>query len=261
MTRLRAVRTALVAVASGLILVATASAETRFDVQLPGPAEAVVLEASVFNGALSVESLPEGETRIEVVLESDSLDDGEALEVEEQAGLWTVPAIGLTVETLENRAVLKTRWTRPLGVRLRVPRQARLELQTVMGGDVELRGLHGSIEIKANNSNVVGRALGGPLVVSSIEGSIDVEFAAVKVAPAASLVTWSGDVRVVLAPKVGVDLRLKAVSGEIDSDVPLATPVAAGNPRQRSELRGRVGSGGADVRMESYKGSLTVRRP
>ncbi|MEM6704391.1 MAG: hypothetical protein AAF690_16860 [Acidobacteriota bacterium] len=239
------------------LFAAAAAAETRFTVPLPGPGEAVVLEASVFNGALRIESLPAGATQIEVTLGN----EGDPLPVEEEQGLWAVPAIGLTVETLENRAVLKTRWTRPLIVRLGVPRQARLELQTVMGGDVELRDLDGAIEIKANNSDVVGRSLGGPIVVSSIEGSIDIEFAAVKVAPAASLVTWSGDVRVVLAPEVGVDLRLKAVSGEIDSDVPLAAPAAAGNPRQRSELRGRVGSGGADVRMESYKGSLTVRRP
>ena len=222
-----------------LLLAAGVRADTRFSFEMPGPDHAIVLEASVLNGSLVIE--PGDGNQVEVILDH----DGEALAVKEEPGMWTVSAVGMTVETLENRAVLKTRLARPLSVRLRVPQRAMLKLQTAMGGDLTLSGMQGAIEIKANNSNVTATGVSSAIVVSSIEGLIDVDFASVDVASAASLVTWSGDVRVSLPSTLGVDLRVKAVRGEVDSDVPLAAPASGGsNPRQKAELRGRVGQRG-----------------
>ncbi len=251
------IRVPVAAACAALFLgsVTAALGETRFEVDLPGPAASVVLEASVLNGALQVS--PSEGNRLVVVIDEPAA----PLEVTSEAGSWVVPDIGLVVETQDNRAVLKTRWTRPLALRLLVPQRAMLKLEMVMGGDLFLDQMQGAIEVRGNNSNVRAAGVHGPIVVSSVQGSIDVEFARVDAAAAASLVTWSGDVAVRLAPGVGLDLRLKTVRGEVDSDVPLAASALGPNPRRRSELQGRVGSGGADLRMESYSGRLIVRLP
>ena len=100
-------------------------------------------------------------------------------------------------------------------------------------GGLELRNVHGSLEARAGSGNITaeGQATGGWM-----------------------LRTGSGDVQLRLPRDASFDLDAHTSSGSIN----LSHPVTVQGSLGRKEVRGKVGSGGVPVQVETGSGNILI---
>ena len=171
---------------------------------------------------------------------------------------------------------------------IEVPAEAMLDL-TSGSGDLSLEGVHGTIGLQTGSGNIVAHgaagaltlrtgsgdvranALSGTLNTRSGSGDLRVEgnfsqldahtgsgslnLSAGNLQNGANLSSGSGDVNLRLARTTHADLRVSTGSGSIHSDLPIASQGEAG---ERHNLNGTLNGGGAQIRISTGSGSVSL---
>lgn len=110
----------------------------------------------------------------------------------------------------------KYQWAAEFDVK--VPANARLVLRSQSGGDIEVTGMSGDVEIyNTMGGGVVLRQVTGPTVVEVLDGDIDVTYAAPPQQPA-SFTSRSGEIVIQLPSAAKSTLKLRAHTGAIYTD-------------------------------------------
>lgn len=109
---------------------------------------------------------------------------------------------------------------------------------TTGSGDTEVRGIDGALAIDTGSGEVVVE--GNPRAPWKVE-------------------TSSGDVRLRLPPGIGFEVDLSTSSGDIELGRPVQTVVQGRVSRDEDRVVGRVGPGGAMVRVSTGSGDVTIR--
>lgn len=160
--------------------------------------------------------------------------------------------------------------------------EGQVELSTV-SGDVRGLRLTGTVSAQSVSGDVRLREVGGALSVESVSGSVELTDAKVTSLRGESvsgdlvyrgaldargrytMQSHSGDVLLVLPDGAKADISAKTFSGSIESDFPLVTGGGTGDDpsrRRRDRMRFALnGGGGAIVDLETFSGSLILRRP
>lgn len=158
------------------------------------------------------------------------------------------------------------------GFTIKVPARTDLVLSTVLDGDVEVRGVEGTFDVR----NVTGRVgiidAAGSGEARSVSGGVTVAFRRHPDGPC-SFRSVSGDVEVDLPGEPSADLRFKTINGGIYSDfevtaLPKAAPVRQERPGKggRFVYRSdgfdgvRVGRGGPEIRLETLTGDILIAK-
>jgi hypothetical protein len=157
----------------------------------------------------------------------------------------------------------------------------RVEVSSV-SGDVSAKRLAGTVSVSSVSGDVRLREVSGSLTVESVSGSIDIADAkatSVKSETVSGDVTYrgtldargryamqshSGDVTMMLPEGTKADISAKTFSGSIESEFPLVTGGAGEDVSRKRRDRMRFtlgGGGGATVDLETFSGSLILRRP
>jgi hypothetical protein len=89
-----------------------------------------------------------------------------------------------------------------------------------VSGDVRLDSVGGDVRIQSVSGDVGVRSVGGSLVAKSV--SCDLRVDSIR-AGHAELTSISGDIEIGIAPGSSVDVDASSVSGDLSSDVPLAS--------------------------------------
>jgi hypothetical protein len=190
--------------------------------------------------------------------------------VPRRARVWvkTVSA-GIEVSDLEGEVDL----TSVSGAE-RVSGPLRVVTAETMDGAITVEGAgHGVMRLRTGDGRIAVRAGGGDLTAVSVGGDIDVQsprldrarlesvsgtvaFAG-NLAPAATLEleSHSGDVLVTFEGAVNAEFDLTSVTGIVHNQLSRGAEPLKGKPLQFT-----VGSGGAQVVIRSFKGTVTVRR-
>lgn len=154
-------------------------------------------------------------------------------------------------------------------IELRVPGDAALDLSTVNDGEIVVDGVRGDFRIAHVNGPVTLRALRGAGRASTVNGELDVAFAAVPMTETA-FETVNGDISVTFPSALSGDLEFKTMRGEIWTDFD-TTPLPMRSVDERSTSRGRVvfhaerhtsvrvASGGPTHAFETLNGDIYVR--
>jgi hypothetical protein len=158
------------------------------------------------------------------------------------------------------------------GFTLKVPVRTNLVLSTVLDGDVEVRGVEGTFDVR----NVTGRVLlhdaAGSGEASSVSGGVTIAFRRHPDGPC-FFKSVSGDVEVDFPGQPSADFRIKTMNGEVYSDfdvthLPKTPPVReerreeGGKYVYRSDAAYgvRVGKGGPEIKLETLTGDILIAR-
>lgn len=156
--------------------------------------------------------------------------------------------------------------------RIRLPREARLELTTV-SGDVQVRGTGGRFGLKGVSGDVTLEGFAGEVRVQTVsgdvrlrrvEGRLEVESKSGDVSLSAagpvsgSLASKSGDVRLELKAEADLLLDLECEDeGEIEFDTGLKHEIIEQSERR---LRVRIGAGTRELKVRTSDADIAVRR-
>ncbi|HSH45959.1 MAG TPA: DUF4097 family beta strand repeat-containing protein [Longimicrobiales bacterium] len=132
----------------------------------------------------------------------------------------------------------------------------RLEVVSV-NDDVAVTGVRGDVTIEATNGDIVMRDMASAAVqASTVNG--DVEYTGTIADDGRySLTTHNGDIILATPASANATVEVVTVQGDFESAFPVRM---AGGSRDR-QFEFTLGTGSARVRVESFNGSIRIRRP
>lgn len=153
---------------------------------------------------------------------------------------------------------------------IRVPRDVRLRLCTINGGDVIVTGTQGDFDVSNVNGLIDMRRVAGSGRAHTVNGPVTVTFTA-NPKQATSFKSVNGNVDVSFVDGLSADLSMKTFNGGLFTDFDVqALPgvVSAAGERRNGRFvyraneftRVRVGSGGPNITFETLNGSVRARR-
>lgn len=154
----------------------------------------------------------------------------------------------------------KSRNERDLGVvdfTLAVPRGAHLDGVHLVNGSLEVEEVNGDIQAKTVNGAITARGLRGQVDLASVNGRVESGIERLDTAKPVSVKTVNGALELTLPSDAGAQLSARTVHGGLESDFDIT--VRSTGFRGHS-LEGRLGQGGAPVRLETVNGGIRIRR-
>lgn len=136
---------------------------------------------------------------------------------------------------------------------VRVPAGVVFEGDNV-NGSVEATGLSAGVDLKTVNGGVTLETSGGDARAETVNGGIQATVRGTGTG-ALSFETVNGSITVTLSPGIGAAFEAETVNGSISSDFPI-TLSGRINPRH---MRGQIGQGGRELRLETTNGSIRLR--
>lgn len=175
--------------------------------------------------------------------------DGKSLEVECVSGKAVIEsgAPAIDVECVSGDVDLRVTKVTP---------DSRLHAQTV-SGDIEANGVGGRVKLETVSGN--GRANGREVQEfegGSVSGDIELH-AALAAHGRFKASTMSGDIRAQLQPDISARFEAETFSGDIESDFGTVKRPEFG---PGSSLDAHVGDGDAEVSVETFSGSISLRK-
>lgn len=140
---------------------------------------------------------------------------------------------------------------------LTVPRGSNIDEINLINGDLNIAGVAGPVKASSINGRVTASGLSGPVNLSVINGRLEATLDRLSGSGAVNLSSVNGPLVVTLPSDANATLRASTVHGGITNDFNL--PVRVGEYVGR-DLEGRLGQGGANVRLNNVNGSVQIRR-
>jgi DUF4097 and DUF4098 domain-containing protein YvlB len=141
---------------------------------------------------------------------------------------------------------------------LKVPSQASLQKVENVNGNLELEGVRGTIHASTVNGRLTAKAVGGDGHFDTVNGSVEIVVSTLADVKSVSIYTVNGKVDLTLPAKANADVTASTVNGGIHTDPGLSVrrtgPVG-------SEVKGRLGEGGAKVHAETVNGAIRIHSP
>jgi len=135
--------------------------------------------------------------------------------------------------------------------------RGRVSATTVNEG-IRIAGTTGEIVAETTNGDIVLERIGAGMVdVSTVNGDVRAE----TTLPAGAKVrveTHNGDITMIVPENTGATFTVRTHSGDFHSNLPTKT---VGEPRRGRRTIYTLGDGGADVELQSFGGTIRLRRP
>lgn len=116
--------------------------------------------------------------------------------------------------------------------------------------EIDFDGCH---EIKLKNVT-------GPLVVSTINGGVDVVFSEISKDKPISIATVNGEVDVTLPAKAGIDVDMSTVNGNMYSDFDFPQDSKDMHRVGGSSIHGQLNGGGTDLKLSTVNANIYLRK-
>ena len=214
------------------------------------------------------ESLPiEGYNGTEIIITASGLsgygdDRAKGLKPVYAAGVDNT-GVGVAMEKNGNHISLRCLlpFTKSGDYKLKVPENMALEItrDCARGGETTISNIKNEIEFKGCH-DISLKNVSGPLVISTISGSVNVTFTELSKDKSISIASVSGEVDVTLPAKTGFNLEMGVVSGNMYSDFDFP---ASNNDMRRvggGNIRAQINGGGVDVKLHSVSGNIYLRK-
>jgi hypothetical protein len=148
-----------------------------------------------------------------------------------------------------------------------VPRESSLGLEVRDGGNIEVHGVTGEVEVANRNGSVELSGLAGAAVVHARNGSIRASFDEVPAELPMSFSTLNGSVDVTFPEPPPAEVKIRYNRGGVESDFPivsvagdLSANTTGLDGRATRLLEGRIGVGGPRYYFHTANGTVYLRQ-
>ena len=212
------------------------------------------------NGDVSIEVWDRDAVRVVAVKEASSQERMDAMTVDIDAG-----SDAIRIET-RYRKHERGHWDRhtfwsdrghsEVEYTLTVPRLARLDGIDLVNGSLVVIGVDGDVNAECVNGSIRVQEATGDIDLSTVNGGIELYYDDAEPVREVELESVNGGIELILSPSSSAFVRAETVNGRISNDFGLE--VKKGRYVGAS-MRGDIGGGGAEIRMETVNGGITVR--
>jgi len=170
--------------------------------------------------------------------------------------------LAVSMEKNGNRITLRCLLpiTQSAGYKIKVPESIALEItrDCAKSGNTTISNIKNEVEFKGCHDVTLSKVT-GPIVISTIDGNVNVVFTEVAKDKPISISSVSGEVDVTMPARTPFSLEMGTVSGQMYSDFDF--PV--NNDMKRvggGKLRADFNGGGTAIRLHSVSGSVYLRK-
>lgn len=216
------------------------------------------VSVSNVNGSITVEAWDKNEIRLEATKIADSKETLAEVEikVDSQPNNFSVEA-DYDSWNSRNRNSWKNYKKLEVQFRLKVPRNAVLDEIESVNGSVTISNFTNIVKASAVNGQVRALSLRGTANLSTVNGTVSVDYDKLDSGNKVTLETVNGRVDLLIPSDSNATVKADTVNGRIENDFGL--PVRKGEYVGK-DLYGRIGSGEAQIRLNSVNGHLFVKR-
>lgn len=216
------------------------------------------VSVSNVNGSITVEAWDRDEVKLEATKIADSKESlaDVDIKVESTADSFSVEADYKSWKWNDKRNENRSRKLE-VEFKLSVPRTAVLNEVETVNGSVTVSNFTNVTKISAVNGDVTATNLRGAANLSTVNGTVTADFDRVDGASKISLSTVNGTVSLIVPSDVNATIKADSLNGNITNDFGL--PVRKGQYVGR-DLYGRVGTGEAQIKLNSVNGKLSIGR-
>ena len=145
--------------------------------------------------------------------------------------------------------------------KIKVPDNFSIEIDNDCGhsGNVTVENMKGEVAVK-NCQGIKVNNVSGPLVLSTISGNININFAALAKDRTISLASISGEIDVTVPSTAGVDLEMENISGNIYSDFDFPSDDKKMRRIGGNTINTSLNGGGADLKITNVSGNIYFRK-
>jgi len=140
---------------------------------------------------------------------------------------------------------------------LMVPRRARLFAVETVNGGVDVKAVAGDVKISSVNGPVIAQNLAREAQLSTVNGRVEASFDKLEGTPTISLHTVNGAIALSIPDSSNAELSASTVHGGIASDFGVSGE-ASHRHRPGGAINGRIGSGGAHIKLSSVNGAIRI---
>lgn len=250
----------------------------RYTIPLSDPARPMFLRASLMAGSLVVKGYTGKDVIVDVDLVPNKDDDhDEDDNAQKRRGLRRIPntASGLSIEE-ENNTVMITKsgyGSSEVRVSVQVPANCSMKLSVVNGGEIEVEGVNGDLDVNNTNNSVKLVKISGSVVAHALNGNLMVTMSKVTPDKAMSFSSLNGEVDVTLPPDTKANVSLKTdMGGEIYSDFDIALDRSKPKVEESRDkkgrfkvvvdksMRGTINGGGPEFTFKNFQGDIYIRK-
>jgi len=249
----------------------------RFTIPLSDPARPVFLKASLMAGSISVKGYAGKEVIVDVDVMTNKEDENGDEDSRKRKGMRRIPntSSGLSIEE-ENNEVMITKsgyGSSDLKLNVQVPVNCSMKLNVVNGGEIEVEGVTGDLDINNTNNSVKLLKISGSVVAHALNGNLLVTMTKVTSNKAMSFSSLNGEVDVTLPPDIKADVSLKSdMNGEIYSDFEIVMDRSKPKIEEKRDkkgrfqvnvdkvMRGTINGGGPEYTFKNFQGDIYIRK-
>jgi DUF4097 and DUF4098 domain-containing protein YvlB len=168
--------------------------------------------------------------------------------------------VAIDVEAKPNAVSVTTRYPQNEGVEVvveyvvHVPHGAHVEHVGTVNGTLRVTGIDRVEDLRTVNGNIEVYDGGGSVRARSTNGSVHLELLHVADKDGALAETTNGSVLLAVPSDTQADLEARCMNGNFSSELPIAFESTL-RPR---EMHGKLGSGGAPIRLRTVNGGIRV---
>src|SRR5216684_1509374 len=137
---------------------------------------------------------------------------------------------------------------------IHVPRGARVEHIGTVNGTLRIAGVDAAEDLHTVNGNIEVYEGGGNVHAHTTNGNVHLELARVQDNNGSTAETTNGSILLAVPVDIQADLETRCLNGNFLSELPVTME---GSLRPR-EMHGRLGNGGAPIRLHTVNGGIRV---
>ncbi len=170
-----------------------------------------------------------------------------------------VDAVKIEIQSKPERLTIETvypKWKRNTNVKveymLKVPAGVTLDRVENVNGDIGVTGVQGMMKVRTVNGSIELRDAASSVEADTVNGSVEATFRALLATAHVSMESVNGSFKLYLPEFDGADFSTETLNGKIRTDFPIQVSGDIGG----HHMKGRIGSGGTQMRFETLNGSI-----
>ena len=248
-------------------LLAQTNNPEEITIPLSNPGKTGTLKVNLVEGSIVVE----GYSGKEIIISSIAKSENKEKELKEKDGMKRISYSGGDLDISESNNVVDVQASHHWVVlKIKVPAQFNLKLNTVNNGEITVKNVSGEIEVENVNKGINLKDISGSVSANTVNGSVIVDFNKITPGVPMAFTTLNGKIDITLPPDTKATLKIKSDQGEIYSDFDMNTiqlkdqkkSTENGYYKLKTEnwVEGTINGGGPQFLMKNMNGNIYIRK-